>query len=192
VKDLLNAGIVVVAAAGNSGKSPTGTKQYGLIHSPGSSPYAITVGASNSFGTVSHGDDKVTTYSSRGPSRSFFTTSTGTKVYDNLMKPDLVAPGNKLISYKSPYNRIVAQTPSLALDTTTGNDSMMYLSGTSMSAPLVSGAAAMLLEINPNLTPGMIRMLLQYTANPISGADTFEQGAGELNIDGAMRLARTL
>ncbi len=192
VKELVNAGIVVVASAGNYGKNFTGQKVYGAISSPGNSPYVITVGASNSLGTASHADDVMATYSSRGPTRSFFTTSTGTKVYDNLIKPDLVAPGNRLISYKSPNNLLTTSMPSLSLDATNGADSMMYMSGTSMSAPLVAGAAAMLLEINPNLTPGMIRMLLQYTAQPLTGVNTFEQGAGQLNIDGAMRLARTL
>ncbi|MFH4180605.1 S8 family serine peptidase, partial [Acinetobacter baumannii] len=74
----------------------------------------------------------------------------------------------------------------------TENDAMMYQSGTSMSAPIVSGAAALLLEANPRLTPGMVRMLLQYSAQPIPGANPFEQGAGELNIEGAIRLALTL
>ena len=69
---------------------------------------------------------------------------------------------------------------------------MMNQSGTSMTAPVVAGAAALLLEANPNLTPGMIRALLQYSAQPIAGADMFEQGAGQLNIDGAVRLARSL
>ena len=68
----------------------------------------------------------------------------------------------------------------------------MYQSGTSMSAPLVSGAAALLLEVNPKLTPGMVRMILQYTAQPIAGADMLEQGAGQLNVEGAVRLTRSL
>ena len=192
VKELASAGIVVVAAAGNLGKSNTGQGIYGRIHSPGNSPYAITVGASNTYGTVTRADDTMTTYSSRGPTRGFFTTSEGYRVYDNLMKPDLVAPGNKLISYKSANNLLVSHNPALALDATNDADSMMYMSGTSMAAPVVSGAAALLLQVNPNLTPGMIKMLLQYTARPVAGANTLEQGAGELNMDGAVRLARSL
>ena len=61
-----------------------------------------------------------------------------------------------------------------------------------MSAPVVSGSAALLLQVNPNLTPGMIKMIMQYTAQPIAGADMFEQGAGQLNMDGAVKLARSL
>ncbi|MEP6788515.1 MAG: S8 family serine peptidase, partial [Acidobacteriota bacterium] len=142
VKALVNAGIVVVAAAGNEGKTASGQKLYGGIHSPGDSPYVITVGASNSFGTTTHADDSIASYSSHGPTRGYFTTSTGYRVYDNLIKPDLVAPGNKLVSYKAANNALAASTPGLALDSTNGADSMMYLSGTSMSAPLVAGAAA--------------------------------------------------
>ncbi|MEK7855225.1 MAG: S8 family serine peptidase, partial [Acidobacteriota bacterium] len=196
VKALANAGVVVVAAAGNLGKNySTGQKIYGMIHSPGNSPYAITVGASNSLGTASQADDTMASYSSRGPTRSYYRTSTGTAVYDNLIKPDIVAPGNKLVSYKAPGNLMSTLSPTLNLTTealAADVDKNMYMSGTSMSAPVVAGAAALLLQVNPNLTPNMIRMIMQYTAKPISGANTFEQGAGQLNIEGAVRLARSL
>ena len=92
-----NAGIVVVAAAGNDGKSLSGQKIYGGIHSPGIEPSVITVGASNTFGTDARSDDQVTTYSSRGPTRGY-TVVNGVRKYDNLIKPDIVAPGNRLIS----------------------------------------------------------------------------------------------
>jgi subtilisin family serine protease len=51
VRGLVDAGVVVVAAAGNNGKDGDGNKIYGRIHSPGNEPSAITVGASNTFGT---------------------------------------------------------------------------------------------------------------------------------------------
>ncbi|HYE73347.1 MAG TPA: S8 family serine peptidase, partial [Blastocatellia bacterium] len=73
VRRLSDAGVVVFTAAGNNGKSNSGTKIYGLIHSPGIEPSSITVGAANTFGTDSRNDDGVTTYSSRGPTRSFWT-----------------------------------------------------------------------------------------------------------------------
>src|SRR5213079_1036320 len=94
---LVNAGIVVVAAAGNNGKDANGNKIYGQIHSPGNEPSVITVGATNTFGTDARNDDGVATYSSRGPTRSYTTDANGVKNYDNLIKPDLIAPGNKLI-----------------------------------------------------------------------------------------------
>jgi serine protease AprX len=204
----VNAGIVVVASAGNLGKSASGQKYYGSISSPGIEPSVITVGASNTFGTDIRSDDTVATYSSRGPTRGFQTVN-GIKKYDNLMKPDLVAPGNKIIggvSYHTSYTRmgrILEENPSLYADTimrvdeTTGlftvtGDEMMYLSGTSMSAPIVSGAAALLLQANPTLTPNMVKAILMYSAQPLKNYNTFEQGAGELNIDGAVRIARLI
>jgi serine protease AprX len=194
VRKAVKAGIVVVCAAGNQGKDAAGTKLYGGIHSPGIDPSVITVGAANTFGTDSRGDDVVATYSSRGPTRGYAVVN-GVKKYDNLIKPDLVAPGNKLIGAMS-----VSQTPSNAIVQTYSTleikngatDSMktMYLSGTSMAAPVVSGAAALMLQANPKLTPNLVKAILMYTAQPLSGFDTLEQGAGELNIDGAVRLAR--
>src|SRR5947207_13438834 len=69
------------------------------------------------------------------------------------------------------------------------NRRLMYLSGTSMATPVVSGAAALLLQANPKLTPNMIKMILMYTAGPLAGFNMLEQGTAELNVEGAMRLA---
>src|SRR6266404_5714435 len=70
---LVDAGIVVVVAAGNNGKDSNGNKIYGQIHAPGNEPSVITVGAANTFGTDARNDDGVATYSSRGPTRSYTT-----------------------------------------------------------------------------------------------------------------------
>ena len=113
VRRLVDAGVVVFAAAGNNGKDDNGNKLYGHIHSPGNEPSAITVGASNTFGTDARDDDGVATYSSRGPTRSYTTDDDGTNHYDNLIKPDIVAPGNKLIEAEAVQNYLVTQTPSL-------------------------------------------------------------------------------
>src|SRR5260370_26690065 len=83
-----NAGIVVVVAAGNDGRdNSAGTYGYGTIAAPGNDPYVITVGAMKTNGTYSTVDDTIATYSSKGP--------TG---YDQIVKPDLVAPGNQVVS----------------------------------------------------------------------------------------------
>ena len=194
VKELTDSGIVVVAASGNLGRSTDGTKAYGRIHSPGNSPYAITVGASNTVGTTARGDDSITSYSSRGPTRSFYTDAQNVRHFDNLVKPDIVAPGNRLVSNRAVNNLMATQNPGLVdvtLSLLTTTDGMMYMSGTSMSSPVVTGAAALLLQVNPNLTPNMVKMILQYTAQPIVGANSFEQGAGQLNMEGAVRLAKS-
>ena len=190
----VNAGIVVVASAGNNGKDANGRKLYGLINSPGIEPSVITVGAANTFGTDSRSDDKVTTYSSRGPTRGYTTNAIGQKVFDNLIKPDLVAPGNKIITARafsnSGTNNIVSENPSLEVNpTANSNVKLMYLSGTSMAAPMVSGTAALMIQANPNLTPNLVKAILMYSAQPIAGCNTFEQGAGLVNVDGAIRLS---
>src|SRR6185369_4759320 len=194
VRRMVDAGIVVVVAAGNNGKNSAGEKIYGQIHSPGNEPSAITVGATNTFGTDERGDDVVTSYSSRGPTRSFTTDSNGVKRYDNLIKPDLVAPGNKLISAEGEVeveqgqvqNLLLTENPNLDAGVSADDTrKMMYLSGTSIAAPVVAGAAALLLQVNPNLTPNLVKAILMYTAQPLAGFNAFEQGAGQINIDGA-------
>ncbi|HEX2271641.1 MAG TPA: S8 family peptidase, partial [Pyrinomonadaceae bacterium] len=191
VRKLVDSGVVVVAAAGNIGKDDRGVKVYGGIHSPGNSPAAITVGASNSYGSDSRHEDAVTSYSSRGPTRSYSVDSYGLKHYDNLIKPDLVAPGNKIISAEAAGNGLVKMYPELATNKySTSNMKLMYLSGTSMSAPMVAGAAALLLDQNSSLTPNMVKVLLMYTAQPLAGFNTFEQGAGQLNVAGAVSIAK--
>jgi serine protease AprX len=195
-RKLVNAGIVVVAAAGNNGKDSQNNKVYGLIHSPGDEPSVITVGASNTFGTDARGDDGIATFSSRGPTRGFTTDDAGVRHYDNLVKPDLVAPGNKLIFAEaddggSNRNLLVRQNPQLdAGISDSDNKKLMYLSGTSMATPLVSGAAALMLQANPRLTPNMVKMILMYTAQQLAGFNQLEQGAGELNVEGAMRVSK--
>ena len=195
---LVDAGIVVVVAAGNNGKDAAGRKIYGQIHSPGNEPSVITVGAVNTYGTDGRNDDGITSYSSRGPTRSFSTDANSVKHYDNMLKPDLAAPGNKIIFAEADNNYLVTQNPSLhAVSNSSGSGSgaerrLMYLSGTSMATPLVSGAAALLIQINPKLTPNMVKMILMYTAQQLRGFNMLEQGAGELNVEGAVRLSKLI
>ena len=64
----------------------------------------------------------------------------------------------------------------------------MELSGTSVAAPVVAGAAALLLQVNPSLTPTLVKAILMYSAQPLRNVNNFEQGAGVINIDGAVRM----
>lgn len=192
VRRAVNAGIVVCVAAGNAGKDSNGNKIYGGIHSPGIEPSALTVGAANTFGTDARWDDVVATYSSRGPTRGFVTRN-GVKYYDNLIKPNLIAPGNKILGAMSPNNYLVSTYPTLNANTSTNTRrNMMYLSGSSVASPVAAGAAALLIERNPDLTPNMVKAFLEYTAQPLRGFSNFDQGAGLLNVEGAVRLASSL
>ena len=193
VRQLVDAGIVVVVSAGNRGKDISGNKVYGLISSPGNEPSAITVGATNTYGTDVRSDDVMASYSSHGPTRSFYTDDVGVKHYDNLVKPDLVAPGNKVIDAQAPNNYLVTMNPTLDMNVSgNSNKDQMMLSGTSMASPVVAGTVALMFQANSKLTPNIVKMALMFTAQPIRGVNNFEQGTGQLNSEGAVRLAKAV
>ncbi len=159
-----NAGIVVVVAAGNSGRDTSlGTQGYATIGAPGNDPYVITVGATNLHGTLSQASQTITSYSSKGPT-----------LIDHVVKPDLAAPGNRVVSLLSSNSTLAANYPSLDVfpcNFTGSNCSSYYgaakyfrLSGTSMATPVVSGAAALLLQQNPGMTPDQVKARLMKTA----------------------------
>ena len=197
------AGIVVVVAGGNAGKNAAGTEVYGAIGSPGHEPSVITVGASNPKATAARSDDLMTTFSSRGPTRGRVLLPNGSRWVDNVLKPDLVAPGNRVLGAVANQKDLLAPVGNLlaslypelmqsTLVTQVLNQELMQLSGTSVSAPAVAGAAALMLQVNPGLTPPLVKAILQYTAQPLAGANLLQQGAGQLNIEGAVRLAQAL
>jgi subtilisin family serine protease len=188
-KALHDAGIVTVVAAGNYGVSPSGETAYGSITSPGNSPWVITVGAVNDQGTPERSDDTVASYSSRGPTRSF---DAATGLYDHLPKPDVMATGNHIVAPEAADNWIVTNYPEFNLEDVSTAKSYMFLNGTSMATPVVSGVAALMLEANPALTPSLVKAILMYTAQIIPDAHVYDQGSGQVNAEGAVRLASAL
>ncbi|HLG14108.1 MAG TPA: S8 family serine peptidase [Blastocatellia bacterium] len=185
----VNAGIVVVTAAGNNGKDPYGREVYGSITSPGNDPLVITVGSANTRGTGKRSDDIVNTFSSRGPTLGYKLDSAGKKQYDFVLKPDLVAPGNAVVTAKVSGSKLISEHPELTYN---GSSTQMMLSGTSIASGVVAGSAAVLLQANSGLTPGLIKAILQYSAQPIPGANVCQQGAGLLNLYAAVKLAKSL
>jgi serine protease AprX len=194
VEQAWKAGIVVVCSAGNEGrrsavKDAAGDDNegygaaYGSISSPANSPYVITVGAMKpAAGGEGRAYSRIATYSSRGPSR-----------VDCVLKPDLVAPGNKVISTLSNNstlddahggtNRIpLASYLRTARDEAQPSNQYFRLSGTSMAAPVVAAAAALLLEKHPDLTPDTVKARLMAGADkwtlPDGTADVCTFGAG--------------
>jgi serine protease AprX len=182
VEQAVRAGFVVVVSAGNYGiNRKTELTGYAGISSPGNAPSALTTGATQIFGTVTRMDDRVAPYSSRGPSW-----------YDGFAKPDVVAPGDNLLSVAAVGSRLRHQQE---LRGNTGE--YMRLSGTSMAAGVTTGLVALILDINPGLTPNALKAVLEYTAIPVSTdagvpADALTQGAGQINGGGAATLVWSL
>ena len=182
-KRAVDAGIVVVSAAGNLGKNADGQPQYGGIGAPGNAPWVICVGASSHNGTVRRADDTVAAFSSRGPS-----------AIDYEAKPDLVAPGVGIESTAEAGSTLWNEKPQMRLWGTvpTATEPYLSLSGTSMAAPVVSGTIALMLQANPSLTPGLVKTILQHTAEAHADYDTFTQGAGFLDARAAVTLAQSI
>ncbi len=200
------AGIVVVVAAGNDGRiNPVGNNGYGTITAPGNDPFVITVGAMKAMGTPGRADDLVASYSSKGPSP-----------VDHIVKPDLVAPGNLVVSLLSPNGSLQSEYPANQVplsyyeqtESTALSTSYFTLSGTSMATPVVSGAAILLLQAHPKMTPDQVKARLMLTAykgfpatsvatDAVTGMsytseyDVFTVGAGYLDVEAALADATT-
>ena len=179
-KAVVDAGVVVVSAAGNFGRNAAGLPQYGGINAPGNAPWVLTVGASSTNGTIARLDDTMASFSSRGPT-----------YLDWSAKPDLVAPGVGLVSLADASSTFYSTNAQYLVSGSilTAFQPYLSLSGTSMAAPIVSGTVALMLQANPSLTPNAVKALLQYTAQINDASDPLAEGAGFLNTFGAVRLA---
>ena len=125
----------MVVAAGNDGRDNTdGIDGYGTITAPGNDPYVITVGGVKDEGTTVRTDDLIASYSSKGPT-----------LFDHYVKPDVVAPGNLVISTLPPGLTLSTEYPANHVGTT----NYFTLSGTSMATPVVAGMAAMIMQQHP-------------------------------------------
>jgi serine protease AprX len=177
VERAVKAGIVVVASAGNYGLTSTGAPVLGGITSPGNSPAALTVGAIDTNGTADRSDDRVAPYSSRGPTR-----------FDLAVKPDVVAPGTRIVSLEANGSYLASTYPQWHV-AGTGNNGYFRLSGTSMAAGVVSGGVALLLNAEPTLTPAQVKVVLQSGARFIPSAGLIAGGTGSVDFAQSLKIA---
>jgi serine protease AprX len=166
VESAWRAGIVVVVSVGNDGATRT------RVSNPAINPYVIAVGGTDTVGTIAQRDDVVGQFSTRG---------------DEVRHADLVAPGRSVASLRDPGSFVDINYPGGLVDDGTGR--LFKGSGTSQAAAVVSGAAALLLQQRPGLTPNQVKKLLTSTATLLPAADAIAQGAGELNIKAATEAA---
>ena len=133
-----HSGIVVVVAAGNRG-SAADAVQY----PPANDPYVISVGATDERGTPDPADDVTAPYSSRGVTQ------------DGAAKPDVLAPGERIVAPMGAGSAFLTLCPTCVIP-----GGYFRMGGTSMAAPMVAGAAALLLQARPDLNPDQVKGLL--------------------------------
>jgi serine protease AprX len=161
---LTDTGINVVFSAGNSGSGNGTMNPYAIA------PWVIGVGATDATGSLAG-------YSSRG------------NFGDALQHPSLVAPGTNVIGLRSvPAITTVSGIAGADAQRLSATEMPYYTTatGTSFSAPQVAGAIALMLEVNPNLTPANVKDILSRTATPLPRYFFHEAGAGMLNTHAAV------
>ena len=147
------AGIVVIASAGNDGPKPLS------VGVPGNTPYIITVGAfTDNYTPEDMGDDYIPPFSASGPT------------LDAFVKPDVIAPGAHVSSLMRNNSYLAQQYPENRI-----RSLYFKMSGTSMSAAVVSGIVALMLHEHPELTPDQVKYRLSMTARP-----QFSETSGEM------------
>ncbi len=164
VEQAWKAGIVVVAAAGNSGYQ-TGASAQGLAD-PAYDPQILGVGAADTMGTSFPWDDQVASFS-----------ATAASCNSGCRSADLIAPGAHLQGLRVPGSYIDQNNPAGAL-----GSSYFRGSGTSEATAFVSGAAADLLQRYPQLSPDQVKAMLTASCNKLSSYNWKQQGCGELDM----------
>jgi serine protease AprX len=133
------------------------------VNKPADDPFVAAVGAADLNGSQGSGDDSVASFSSRGPTQ------------DGLVKPAVVAPGVTIVSDRAPGSTIDQAYPSARVGT-----SYFKGTGTSQAAAVVSGVVALMYQVNPNLTPDVVKAILRATVQKqLAG----QAGAGSGLVD---------
>ncbi|PWK52926.1 S8 family serine peptidase [Pleionea mediterranea] len=160
-------GMVVSFAASNSGPDEDTLNQYAIP------PWVINVAAGDP-------NKELADFSSRGLEGHIW------------KKPDITAPGDGITSTRAPNTAIGALGP--VVDPNHPEYYLYYhtISGTSMATPFIAGTAALLLSVNPDLSPDQIEEILKATADPMAGYKEHEVGSGYVNVKAAIDMARNV
>jgi serine protease AprX len=153
-------GIVVIAASGNRGSAPDAVQ-----YSPGNDPFVISVGGSDELGNSGKG------------TRAYW--SSAGRTQDGFQKPEVLAPGAHIVSTLAPNSAFQYLCPACIV-----GGSYFKAGGTSMAAPVVAGAVALLLQARPDLSPDDVKSMLMATDKPVKGS----VAAGNIDIEAAAGL----
>jgi serine protease AprX len=161
--------VVVVAAAGNYGLA---AGPSGVTFAPGNDPFIITVGASDTGTSVATKDDFAAPWSAYG------------YTLDGFAKPDVAAPGRYMVGPVPTTSTLYAERPDRI-----ESPGYIELSGTSFSAPIASGIAALILGRHPEFTPDQVKGALMAGAKPMPSAAPLSVGVGEVNAQRSIELS---
>ncbi len=164
VENAWNAGIVVVASAGNDGNTK------GRLGNPAMDPFVIAVAAG---ARDAQGAYHVPTWSSDG---------------NGERNPDIVAPGEAIASLRVPGSLLDSTYPAGRYFDPSNCTSFFRGSGTSQSAAVTTGAVALMLQQRPTLQPNDVKALLRRSARQIDGLSERRQGTGLINLESATKL----
>jgi serine protease AprX len=168
VESLWLNGIVVVVAAGNYAADGA---RSDVGYAPANDPFVITVGASDTMGTPSRGDDTAAPWSAWGYTQ------------DGFFKPEVAAPGRYLVGAVPSTAKLLTQFPERQVA-----PNYMWMSGTSFAAPVVSGIAASILATNPSWTPDQVKGAIMQTVTVPAGYGS-DGALGVGVVDGQAALA---
>ncbi|WP_327002093.1 S8 family serine peptidase [Dactylosporangium sp. NBC_01737] len=168
VEKAWQAGIVVVAAAGNNGNAA------GALTNPATDDWVLAVGATATNGTTATTDDTL----------AAFTNLSSTTTAGAAGQVDLLAPGTSIASLRVPGSNVDNLYPSARV-----GETLFKGSGTSQATAVVTAAAALLLQAKPTATPNQVKDWLTKGATALTTGTAATLGLRELNVNGA--LART-
>ena len=169
VEKLWFGGVTVTVASGNYGIAGSPVR---VGFAPGNDPFVITVGAADIGGSVGIGNDVAAPFSAYG------------YTYDGFSKPEIAAPGRYMVGPIPAGSTLAAEKA--ANITAPG---YIQLSGTSFSAPVAAGTAAVILARHPAWTPDQVKGALMATADLVPKARNGSMGLGELSASKAAAMA---